>query len=78
MINERNINTPLYLQFVMGGNTRVGLEDSLYLEKGRAAKSNAEQVQKIVRIASEIGVEPATPREARQILDLKGLDKVAY
>ena len=63
---------------VMGGNVRVGLEDSMYLEKGRMAKSNAEQVEKIVRIAKELGVEPATPEEARGILGLKGLDKVAY
>lgn len=63
---------------IMGGNARVGLEDSLYVEKGRMAKSNAEQVEKIVRIARELGIEPATPDEARQILGLKGLDKVNY
>lgn len=57
---------------LMGGNARVGLEDSLYLEKGQMAKSNAEQVEKIVRIAKEFGIEPATPNEARQILGLKG------
>ncbi len=63
---------------VMGGNVRVGLEDNLFLEKGVLAKSNAEQVAKIVRIAKELGREPATPAEARQILNLKGLDKVLY
>jgi uncharacterized protein (DUF849 family) len=63
---------------IMGGNVRVGLEDNLYLEKGVRAKSNAEQVEKIVRIARELGLEPAGPDEARQILGLKGLDKVAY
>ncbi len=63
---------------LMGGNCRVGLEDSVYVERGRMAKSNAEQVQKIVRIAREFGIEPATPDEARQILGLKGLDKVNY
>ena len=42
------------------------------------AKSNAEQVEKIVRIAKEHGLEPATPDEAREILDLKGLDRVRY
>jgi len=63
---------------VMGGNVRVGLEDSMYLEKGQMAKSNAEQVEKIVRIAKELGVEAATPDEARGILGLKGLDMVAY
>ena len=63
---------------LMGGNARVGLEDNLYLEKGVKAKSSAEQVEKIVRIAGELGVEPATSDEARQILNLKGLDKVRF
>ncbi|MGD9186958.1 MAG: 3-keto-5-aminohexanoate cleavage protein [Desulfobacteraceae bacterium] len=74
-----------YMQFplctqslIMGGNARVGLEDNLYLEKGVLAKSNADQVKKIIRIAAELGVAPATPAEARQILGLKGLDQVAY
>jgi len=60
------------------GNCRVGLEDNLYLEKGVMAKSNAEQVTKMVRIAKEFGVEPVTPDEARKILGLKGIDKVKY
>jgi uncharacterized protein (DUF849 family) len=63
---------------LLGGNVRVGLEDNLFLEKGVLAKSNAEQVAKIIRIARELGKEPATPDEARQILGLKGLDKVNY
>jgi len=63
---------------LMGGSARVGLEDNLYLEKGVMAKSNGEQVEKIVRIAQEHGVEPATPGEVRKILDLKGLEKVRY
>jgi uncharacterized protein (DUF849 family) len=63
---------------LMGGFARVGLEDNLYLEKGRMAKSSGEQVEKIVRIAREHGLEPATPDEARQILNLKGIDKVKY
>lgn len=63
---------------LLGGHVRVGLEDNLYLEKGVMAKSNAEQVAKIIRIARELGLEPATPDEAREILGLKGLDKVAY
>jgi uncharacterized protein (DUF849 family) len=63
---------------IMGGHARVGLEDNLYLEKGVLAKSNAEQITKIIRIAGELGVAPATPEEARQILGLKGLDQVAY
>jgi uncharacterized protein (DUF849 family) len=66
------------LALLMGGNTRVGLEDNLYLEKGRMAKSSGEQVEKIVRIAREHGLQPASPREARQILGLKGLDNVKY
>jgi uncharacterized protein (DUF849 family) len=70
---------PLCTQsLIMGGNARVGLEDNLYLEKGVLAKSNAEQVKKIIRIAKELGLEPATPQEARDILHLKGLDKVNY
>ncbi|MFB3924464.1 MAG: 3-keto-5-aminohexanoate cleavage protein [Syntrophales bacterium] len=63
---------------LIGGNVRVGLEDNLYLEKGQMAKSNAEQVAKIVRIARELGIEPATPDEARKILGLKGMDKVNF
>jgi len=63
---------------LIGGNVRVGLEDNLYLEKGRMAKSNAEQVAKIVRIARELGIDPATPDEARSILGLKGIDKVNF
>jgi uncharacterized protein (DUF849 family) len=66
------------MSLVMGGNARVGLEDSLYASKGVLAKSNAEQVEKIVRIARELNLEPASPDEARQILKLKGLDKVNW
>ncbi|MEN8245537.1 MAG: 3-keto-5-aminohexanoate cleavage protein [Thermodesulfobacteriota bacterium] len=64
--------------FLLGGHARVGLEDNLYIGKGQLAKSNAEQVDKIVRIARELDCEPATPDEARQILGLKGLDKVDF
>jgi uncharacterized protein (DUF849 family) len=63
---------------LLGGNVRVGLEDNLYLDKGVMAKSNAEQVAKIVRIAKELGIEPASPDEARKILGLKGMDKVNF
>lgn len=63
---------------LIGGNCRVGLEDNLYLEKGELAKSNAEQVTKMVRIAKEFGIEAAAPDEARKILGLKGIDKVNY
>jgi len=64
--------------FLLGGHARVGLEDNLYIGKGQLAKSNAEQVEKIARIARELDCEPATPEEARQILGLKGLDKVDF
>ena len=63
---------------IMGGNVRVGLEDSLYLAKGALAKSNADQVAKIKRIVEELSLEVATPKEARQILKLKGGDQVAF
>ncbi|MBW1943870.1 MAG: 3-keto-5-aminohexanoate cleavage protein, partial [Deltaproteobacteria bacterium] len=63
---------------VFGGHARVGLEDNLYLEKAVLAKSNAEQVKKMIRIVRELGMEPATPNEARDLLHLKGLDKVAF
>jgi len=56
----------------------VGLEDNLYLEKGQMAKSNGEQVAKMVRIVKELGSEPAMPDEARAMLGLKGIDKVGY
>ena len=57
-----------------GGHVRVGLEDSLYLERGRMAASNAEQVEKAVRILRELGREIATPARARELLDLRGRD----
>jgi uncharacterized protein (DUF849 family) len=56
----------------MGGNVRVGLEDSLYLGKGKLAESNADQVRKIRRILDELSLEVATPAEARDMLKLKG------
>jgi len=55
----------------LGGNCRVGLEDNLYVDKGVLAKSNAELVEKMVRIIREFFLEPATPKEARKILGLK-------
>ena len=63
---------------VMGGNVRVGLEDSVYIAKGKLATSNAEQVAKIRRIVEELGLEVATPAEARETLQLKGGDKVGF
>ncbi len=61
-----------------GGNVRVGIEDSIYLGKGQLAKSNAEQVTKIRHILENLGLEIASPAEARQYLDLKGADQVAF
>jgi 3,5-dioxohexanoate:acetyl-CoA acetone transferase len=63
---------------IMGGNVRVGLEDSLYIGKGKLASSNAEQVAKIRRILEELSLEIATPAEAREILHLKGGDRVGF
>lgn len=63
---------------MMGGNVRVGLEDSLYIAKGRLAKSNAEQVAKIRNLVEELGYEVATPAEARSALALKGADAVGF
>lgn len=62
---------------MLGGNVRVGLEDSLFIGRGKLASSNAEQVTKIVRILAELGLEPATPAEARELLALKGADRTA-
>jgi uncharacterized protein (DUF849 family) len=61
---------------LLGGGARVGLEDNLWLAPGQMATSNAELVEKMVRIAGELGYEPATPDETRQMLGLKGRDGV--
>lgn len=63
---------------LMGGNVRVGLEDSLYLGKGQLARSNAEQVERIRTILEALSLEIATPAEAREILRLKGKENVAF
>ena len=63
---------------MLGGNVRVGLEDSLFIGRGQLAKSNAEQVQKIRRIVEELGLQVATPQEARKRLALKGVDAVNF
>jgi uncharacterized protein (DUF849 family) len=63
---------------VMGGNVRVGMEDSLWLGRGQLAKSNAEQVSKIRRILEELGLSIATPDDARQMLKLKGSRAVNF
>jgi len=63
---------------IMGAHVRVGLEDGLYLGKGRLARSNAEQVHKIRRILDELSLDVATPEETREILALKGLEQVGF
>jgi uncharacterized protein (DUF849 family) len=60
------------LSAILGGNVRVGLEDSVYLSRGVLAESNAQQVAKIVGILKELSLDVATPDQAREILKLKG------
>ena len=62
----------------MGGNVRVGLEDSLWIGPGELAKSNADQVRRVRQIIEGLGHEIATPDEARAILELKGGDRVGF
>jgi uncharacterized protein (DUF849 family) len=62
----------------MGGNVRVGLEDSLWIGPGKLAESNAQQVANARKIIEGLGLEIASPDEAREILSLKGGDKVAF
>ncbi len=62
----------------MGGNVRVGLEDSLWLGPGELAPDNASQVRKMRQVLEGIGYEVATPAEAREILELKGAENVAF
>jgi uncharacterized protein (DUF849 family) len=63
---------------ILGGHVRVGLEDSLWIAKGQLATSNAEQVSKIRRILEELGLEVATPEDARRMLALKGAHNVGF
>jgi len=63
---------------VFGGHVRVGLEDSLWIGRGQLARSNAEQVAKIRRLVEELGLEVASPAEAREMLQLKGAGEVAF
>jgi uncharacterized protein (DUF849 family) len=74
----RNQMAVAAMSAVMGGNVRVGLEDSLWLGRGQLAKSNAEQVAKARRIIEEIGLTVATPEDAREMLKLKGGKNVAF
>ena len=66
------------MSLLLGGNVRVGMEDNLKVAKDTLAKSNAELVEKIVRIAESLDFEIASPDEARQILGLKGKEKVNF
>jgi uncharacterized protein (DUF849 family) len=61
-----------------GANVRIGLEDSLWIGPGKLATSNAEQVRCVRQILEGLGLEIATPDEAREILSLKGADKVSF
>ena len=63
---------------MLGGNVRVGLEDSLYIGKGKLAESNKDQVAKIRRIIEDLSLEIASPKEAREMLGLKGGDLVKF
>ena len=63
---------------MLGGNVRVGLEDSLYIGKGELAASNADQVAKIRRIVEDLSLTVATPDEARARLALKGGDQTNF
>jgi uncharacterized protein (DUF849 family) len=63
---------------ILGGNVRVGLEDSIYIGRGELAQSNADQVAKIRRILEELGMAIATPADARAMLDTKGGDDVGF
>ena len=72
-LNEFPMTT---MGMIMGGHVRVGFEDNIYLSEGVPAKSNAELVDKVVRIAKELGRDIATPQEARRILHLPELDTI--
>jgi uncharacterized protein (DUF849 family) len=62
----------------MGGNVRVGLEDSLWVGPGKLAESNAAQVTQVRKILEGLGLDIASPDDAREILSLKGGDKVGF
>jgi uncharacterized protein (DUF849 family) len=72
---EINLST---MAIHMGGHVRVGLEDNIYISRGKLACSNAELVEKIVHLAAMLNREVATPDDARRILKLKGSDKVNF
>jgi len=74
----RNQMQTAAMSAVMGGNVRVGLEDSLWLGPGRLAQSNAEQVAKVRRVLEELGLAVASPDDAREMLKLKGARNVGF
>jgi len=72
---------PIFIQFVLGilgGNLRKGLEDSLFIPRGKLASSNAEHITRFRRIVEDPGCEIATPDEAREMMALKGVDRVQF
>jgi len=70
---------PIATQSVaLGGNVRVGLEDSLWIGPGRLAESNAQQVRAVRQVIEGLGLEIASPDEAREMLQLKGADRVNF
>jgi uncharacterized protein (DUF849 family) len=77
-VASRNPYAYLAAALPMGGNIRVGMEDNLYVSRGVLAKSNAELVEKAVRIIREVGYDAASPNEAREIIGTKGRDKVSF
>lgn len=79
VLGAGNSQIPLATQAIMmGGNVRVGLEDSLFIERGKLAVSNAEQVAKVRRLIEELGYEVATPNDVREMLALKGAGNVCF
>ena len=74
----RNLMPIEAVSLALGGNVRVGLEDALYIGHGVIAKSSAEQVKGAVKIIEGMGLEMATPDNAREMLGLKGLSKVNF
>ena len=70
---------PIAMQAIsLGGNVRVGMEDSLWSGPGRLAQSNAEQVKLVRQMIEALGLEIATPEDAREMLQLKGSDRVEF
>ena len=71
-IGARNHFRMLGAILAMGGHVRVGLEDNVFISRGELASSNAQIVEKAIRILRDLGAEPASPRETREIMNLTG------